>query len=100
MLAQGLTINHHNGGGIVRPKGGTNETRRGLLTNVTMVRILGVDYPLRGWADSQIVRAAMRAAGINRASLYRNGVWLEFDLVLLRDGGLEAREAREWPKGE
>lgn len=70
------------------------------MTNVTMVRIAGVDYPLRGWADSQIVRAAMRAAGINRASLYRNRVWLEFDLVLLRNGGLEARESREWPKGE
>ena len=70
------------------------------MTNVTMVRILGVDYPLRGRADSQIVRDAMRAAGVNRASLYRNGVWLEFDLVLLRDGGLETREAREWPKGE
>lgn len=70
------------------------------MTDITMVRIAGTDYPLRGWADSQIVRAAMRAAGINRASLYRNGVWLEFDLVLLRGGGLETREARDWPKGE
>ena len=70
------------------------------MTDITMVRIAGVDYPLRGRADSQIVRAAMRAAGVSKASLYRNGVWLEFDLVLLRDGGLETREAREWPKGE
>ena len=70
------------------------------MTDITMVRIAGVDYPFRGRADSEIIRAAMRAAGINRASLYRNGVWLEFDLVLLRDGGLETREAREWPKGE
>ena len=65
-----------------------------------MVRIAGTDYPLRGWADSQIIRAAMKAAGINKASLYRDGVWLEADLILLRDGGLETREAREWPKEE
>ena len=70
------------------------------MINVTIVRIAGTDYPLRGRADSQTVRAAMRAAGINQASLYRNGEWLEADLILLRDGGLETREAREWPKGE
>ena len=70
------------------------------MTDITIVRIAGVDYPLRGRADSQIVRDAMRAAGINQASLYRNGEWLEADLILLRDEGLETREAREWPKGE
>lgn len=67
------------------------------INNTTFARI---DGQYIDTLDRPVIVQAMGAAGIDRAPLYRAGVWIEWDIVRHPDGNIYFAPSRDWPENE